>query len=50
MKLSLLDRDGVVVVNRPTNIKTPEEIELIEGVPEAIAALNGAGYKVPPIV
>ena len=46
MKLSLLDRDGVVVVNRPTNIKTPEEIELIEGVPEAIAALNGAGYKV----
>jgi len=46
MKLSLLDRDGVVVVNRPTNIKTPEEIELIEGVAEAIAALNGAGYKV----
>jgi D-glycero-D-manno-heptose 1,7-bisphosphate phosphatase len=46
MKLFLLDRDGVVVVNRPTNIKTPEEIELIEGVPEAIAALNGAGYKV----
>jgi D-glycero-D-manno-heptose 1,7-bisphosphate phosphatase len=46
MKLCLLDRDGVVVVNRPTNIKTPEEIELIEGAAEAIAALNRAGYKV----
>jgi len=46
MKLGLLDRDGVVVVNRPTNIKSPGEIELIDGVPEAIAALNRAGYKV----
>jgi D-glycero-D-manno-heptose 1,7-bisphosphate phosphatase len=46
MKLCLLDRDGVVVVNRPTNIKTAGEIDLIEGAPEAIAALNRAGYKV----
>ena len=46
MKLCLLDRDGVVVVNRPTNIKTPADIELIAGVPDAIAALNRAGYKV----
>jgi D-glycero-D-manno-heptose 1,7-bisphosphate phosphatase len=46
MKLCLLDRDGVVVVNRPTNIRTPAEIELIEGAAEAIAALNEAGYRV----
>lgn len=46
MKLCLLDRDGVVVVNRPTNIKTPEELELIAGSAEAIAALNRAGYTV----
>lgn len=46
MKLCLLDRDGVIVVNRPTSIKTPEEIELIHGAAEAIGALNRAGYKV----
>lgn len=46
MKLCLLDRDGVVVVNRPTNIKTPDDLALIDRVPEAIAALNRAGYKV----
>lgn len=45
-KLFLLDRDGVVVVNRPTNIKTPEDIELIKGVAAAICELNAAGYTV----
>jgi D-glycero-D-manno-heptose 1,7-bisphosphate phosphatase len=46
MRLILLDRDGVVVVNRPTNIKKPSELELIQGSAGAIARLNRAGYAV----
>jgi D-glycero-D-manno-heptose 1,7-bisphosphate phosphatase len=46
MPLYLLDRDGVVIVNRATNVKTPGELELLPGVPEAIARLNGAGFDV----
>ena len=42
----LLDRDGVVIVNRPTNVKTPADLELLPGVPEAIARLNEAGFDV----
>jgi D-glycero-D-manno-heptose 1,7-bisphosphate phosphatase len=45
-KLYLLDRDGVVVVNRPTNIKAPADIEMIPGAAAAIARLNAAGYTV----
>ena len=46
MKLVLLDRDGVVVVNRATNIKTPDSITLIKGAAEGIAKLNEAGFTV----
>lgn len=46
MKLVLLDRDGVVVVNRSTNIKKPADIALIPGVAEAIAGLNAAQFTV----
>lgn len=46
MPLYLLDRDGVVIVNRATNVKTPDELELLPGIPEAIARLNGAGFDV----
>ena len=46
MPLCLLDRDGVVIVNRATNVKTPSDLELLPGVPEAIARLNGAGFDV----
>jgi D-glycero-D-manno-heptose 1,7-bisphosphate phosphatase len=46
MPLVLLDRDGVVIVNRPTNIKTPADLELLPGVAEAIARLNGVGLDV----
>jgi len=46
MKAFLLDRDGVLVVNRPTNIKAPGEIALIPGAAEAIGRLNAAGFKV----
>ena len=46
MPLFLLDRDGVVVVNRKDNIKTPAGLKLIPGAAEAIARLNGAGVDV----
>ena len=46
MPLFLLDRDGVMVVNRPTNVKTPDQLSLIPGAAEAIARLNGAGFDV----
>jgi D-glycero-D-manno-heptose 1,7-bisphosphate phosphatase len=46
MPLFLLDRDGVVVVNRSTNIKTAADLELIAGAARAIARLNQAGFKV----
>ena len=44
--LFLLDRDGVVIVNRATNVKTADDLELLPGVPEAIARLNSAGFDV----
>ncbi len=45
-KLFLIDRDGVLVVNRSDNIKTPAQLELIPGAAEAIARLNEAGWRV----
>lgn len=42
----LLDRDGVVLVNRATNIKQPTELEFLPGVPHAIGRLTAAGVKV----
>jgi D-glycero-D-manno-heptose 1,7-bisphosphate phosphatase len=44
--LFLLDRDGVVVVNRKDNIKTPAGLVLIPGAAEAIARLTSAGVDV----
>jgi D-glycero-D-manno-heptose 1,7-bisphosphate phosphatase len=46
MKLFLLDRDGVVVVNRRDNIKSADKLALIPGAAEAIARLNSAGWSV----
>ena len=46
MRLCLLDRDGVVVVNRRDNIKRPEQLTLIDGVAEAIGTLNRARVAV----
>jgi D-glycero-D-manno-heptose 1,7-bisphosphate phosphatase len=46
MSLVLLDRDGVVVVNRSDNIKTPAGLRLIPGASKAIARLNAAGRHV----
>jgi D-glycero-D-manno-heptose 1,7-bisphosphate phosphatase len=46
MRLCLLDRDGVVVVNQSDNIKRPEQLHLIDGAANAIARLNRAGVTV----
>ncbi|MBY0319456.1 MAG: HAD-IIIA family hydrolase [Reyranella sp.] len=46
MPLFLLDRDGVVVVNRKDNIKRPAGLELIAGAAEGIARLTDAGISV----
>jgi D-glycero-D-manno-heptose 1,7-bisphosphate phosphatase len=45
-RLVLLDRDGVIIVNRPTNVKRPADIELLPYAAEAIARLNKAGCRV----
>jgi D-glycero-D-manno-heptose 1,7-bisphosphate phosphatase len=42
----LLDRDGVVTVNRQFNVKTPSELCLIDGAADAIARLNRSGTAV----
>ncbi len=46
MKLVLLDRDGVINVDSPDYIKTPEEWIPIAGSLEAIARLSKAGYTI----
>jgi D-glycero-D-manno-heptose 1,7-bisphosphate phosphatase len=46
MRLCLLDRDGVVVVNRSDNIKRPDQLALIGGAAEAIRRVNRAGVTV----
>jgi D-glycero-D-manno-heptose 1,7-bisphosphate phosphatase len=46
MRLVMLDRDGVITVNRKHGIRSPPEIELIEGAGTAIARLNRIGIKV----
>ena len=46
MPAVLLDRDGVVIVNRPTNVKSASDIELLPGAADAIARLNAAGCSV----
>lgn len=44
--LVLLDRDGVLNVNRPDYVKSPAELVLIPGAAEAVARFNAAGHKV----
>jgi len=46
MKLIILDRDGVINVESPQFIKSPEEWEPLPGSLEAIARLTQAGYRV----
>lgn len=42
----LLDRDGVINVDRPDSVKSPDELVLIPGSAAAIERLNTAGIKV----
>lgn len=42
----LLDRDGVLNRDRVDYVKNADELVMIDGVPEAVAALGGAGYTV----
>ena len=46
MKLIILDRDGVINVDREHGIQSPEEWHPIDGSLEAIATLHGAGYTI----
>jgi len=46
MKLIILDRDGVINLESPEFIKSPEEWIPIKGSLEAIARLSQAGYDV----
>ena len=46
MRTVLLDRDGVVTINRKYNVKSPAELCLIPGAAKAIARLNRSGVAV----
>ena len=46
MKLAILDRDGVINLDSPHFIKSPDEWIPIEGSLEAIARLSQAGWRV----
>ncbi|MBY0501108.1 MAG: HAD family hydrolase [Alphaproteobacteria bacterium] len=46
MKLALLDRDGVINVDRPDSVKSKEEFSLLPGVITAIKLLNEASIPV----
>lgn len=41
-----LDRDGVINQRRPTLVRQPKHLTLNPGVPEAVARLSQAGYRV----
>lgn len=46
MKLIVLDRDGVINVDRGKGVRSPDQWEPIPGSLEAIARLNQAGYQI----
>jgi D-glycero-D-manno-heptose 1,7-bisphosphate phosphatase len=46
MHLILLDRDGVLNVDRPDSVKSPGELVLLPGAAEAVRRLNVAGRLV----
>lgn len=45
LKLILLDRDGVINIDRPDSVKSIDEFELIEKSAQAISLLNKNGFK-----
>jgi len=46
VRLVLLDRDGVLNVDRPDSVKTPDELVVLPGALAAVARLNAAGIGV----
>ncbi|MEX2642974.1 MAG: HAD-IIIA family hydrolase [Acetobacterales bacterium] len=46
LRLVLLDRDGVLNVDRPKSVRSPEELEMLPGAAAAVARLNRAGVRV----
>lgn len=44
--LVLLDRDGVLVEDRPDHVRHPGELRFLPGAAAAVARLNGAGHLV----
>ncbi len=46
MRFVILDRDGVINLDSPDYIRTPDEWHAVPGSIEAIAALSRAGYEV----
>lgn len=45
-RVLLVDRDGVLVVDRPDYVRSVEQLELIPGAGRAVAAARAAGYAV----
>ncbi|MBF0126417.1 MAG: HAD-IIIA family hydrolase [Magnetococcales bacterium] len=45
-KILLLDRDGVCNRDRSDYVRTPEELEILPGVPAALGRLHRAGFVV----
>lgn len=46
VRMVILDRDGVLNLDRPDCVKSPDELILIPGAAEAVARLNRAGIAV----
>lgn len=46
MRLVMLDRDGVLNVDRPDSVKHPDELVMLPRAAEAVARLNAAGVAV----
>jgi D-glycero-D-manno-heptose 1,7-bisphosphate phosphatase len=46
IRLVILDRDGVLNVDRVDSVKSPAELVMLPGAAEAVAALNRRGYHV----
>ena len=44
--IAYLDRDGVLNHGSSNYINSPDEVKILEGVPEAIIALRNAGYRI----
>lgn len=45
-RLVLLDRDGVLNIDRQTGVRHPDELEMVPGAAAAVARLNAAGIAV----